>query len=61
MDISKIQSGQKWKLINIVNRPDIVIQNVDKYNDIIYWHYENDKQINESKSDYFLKTFKCMG
>ena len=58
MGIEDIQPEQKWRLINIVNRPDIVVRSVDRYSNIVYWCYDNENRPNESAVDYFLKTFK---
>lgn len=58
MGIEEIQPDQTWRLINIPNRPDVVVKNVNKYNGAVYWHYVEEKQINESEVNYFLKTFK---
>jgi len=58
MGISEIQSGQRWRLINIVSRPDVFVKSVDIYSEVVYWYYKGESRVNESKADYFLKTFK---
>jgi len=54
----EVKAGQRWRLINIVNRPDIIVQGVNIYSFIIRWTYENENRINESEYDYFVKNFK---
>ena len=58
METDRVKVGQKWRLINIVNRPDVVVQSFDKYRNIVYWHYENENRMNENELEYFLKQFK---
>lgn len=58
MGIEEIQREQRWKIINMPNRPAVIVKNIDKYSETIYWSYENDDQINESTLEYFLKTFR---
>ncbi len=59
MTIDDIKPEQVWKLTNF-SRPNVVVHNVDKYSEIVYWHYENERTISESKSDYFLKNFSLV-
>ncbi len=40
------------------NRPHVIVNHVNIYNKIVYWHYHGENFINESSSDYFLKTFE---
>lgn len=58
MSISEIKTGQKWRLINLVNRPDVIIQGVNLYNFTVRWSYENENRSNESEYEYFTKNFK---
>jgi len=58
MDETQIKNGQKWRLINIINRPDVIVQRVDVYSFTVYWSYEGENRVNESAYEYFLKNFK---
>ena len=57
MNINEIQIGQIWKLKNFPTRPNIIVNNIDKYHNKITWSYEDDSLLNESLFDYFIKNF----
>lgn len=60
MGIDEIIEGQHWRLINVVNRPDVIIHRVNKYSDIVFWRYENENRISENEFAYFIKNFKLV-
>lgn len=53
-----IKPDSRWKLKELSNRPDIIVSRVNIYSHIVYWSYDGESRLNESKIDYFLETYK---
>lgn len=55
--IDKIEKGQAWGLIKI-NRGDIIVSHVNKYNNTIYWYYDgHEGNVMDSPYEKFVQDF----
>jgi hypothetical protein len=58
MNDSDIKPDSRWKLKSLSSRPDVIVSRVNIYSHIVYWSYEGESRLNESKVDYFLENYK---